>query len=65
MTNEPIEELYFKWLYGQIGSVKIRNRSRTYWSLAKQLFETEFTWTISKDENRAEDGRALRYEFLD
>lgn len=65
MTNEPIEELYFKWLYGQVGSVRLRNRSRTYWSLLKQLHSTEFTWIIPKDENRAEDGRRLRYEFLD
>lgn len=64
MTNEPIEELYFKWLYGQVGSVKLRNRARTYWSLLKQLHQTEFTWIIPKDENRAEDGRELRYEFL-
>lgn len=65
MINEPIEELYFKWLYGQVGSIRLRNRSRTYWSLLKQLHKTEFTWTIPKDENRAEDGRRLRYEFLD
>lgn len=64
MTNKPIEELYFCWLYGQIGSVRLRNRARTYWSLLKVFHSTEFTWTIPKDENRAEDGRELRYEFI-
>lgn len=29
------------------------------------MHETEFVWFIPNDDNRAEDGRALREEFLD
>lgn len=29
-----------------------------------QLFTTEFVWLIPNDDNRWEDGRDLRYEFL-
>lgn len=28
------------------------------------MYSTEFIWFIANDDNRAEDGRALRYEFL-
>lgn len=62
--DEPLEERYFQWLYSQIGSVKQRNRARTYWRLAKQLHDTEFVWFVPNDDNRAEDGKELRYEFL-
>jgi hypothetical protein len=61
----PLDETYFVWLYSQVGSVKIRNRSKTYWKLLRLLFQKEFTWSdIEKDENRAQDGKDLRTEFL-
>lgn len=61
----PLDEAYFVWLYSQVGSVKNRNRSKTYWTLMKLLYKKEFTWTdIDKDENRAQDGKDLRREFL-
>lgn len=63
--NEPFDELYFSWLYSQLGSVKLKTPSKTYWSLLKQLFTKEFVWFIPNDDNRVEDGRDLRYEFLD
>lgn len=62
--DEPLDELYLKWLYANIGSVKTRNTERTYWSLARQLYRTEFVWFIPNDDNRVEDGRDLRYEFI-
>ena len=61
--DEPLEELYFQWLYGQIGSVKQRNRARSYWQLARVLHKREFIWFVPNDDNRVEDGRELRYEF--
>lgn len=61
----PLDELYFTWLYGQVGSVKIANPSRTYWALCRQLFKKEFVWIVPNDDNRAEDGRDLRQEFLE
>lgn len=62
----PLDEAYFVWLYSQVGSTKNRNRSGSYWQLLKLLFEKEFTWSNSmeKDENRAQDGKDLRREFL-
>ncbi len=64
-ANGTIDDLYFEWLYGQIAAVTNRNPARSYWSLARQLYTTEFTWFIPNDDNRAEDGKELRIEFLD
>ncbi len=63
--NEPLDELYLTWLYSQVGSVKRRTASRTHWSLVRQLFTKEFVWLVPNDDNRVEDGRDLRQEFLD
>lgn len=60
----PLDEQYLKWLYRQVASSKYRNPARTYWSLLRQLYTTEFVWTVPNDDNRVEDGRDLRYEFL-
>ena len=61
----PLDEAYFVWLYSQVGSVKNRNRSKTYWKLLRLLHGKEFTWSnIEYDGNRAQDGRDLRLDFL-
>lgn len=64
MMVEPLEEEYFRWLCSQVANVKLKNPSRTYWSLLKQLHTKEFVWIIPNDDNRLEDGRYLRYEFV-
>jgi hypothetical protein len=56
--NEPLEETYFKWLYGRIA-----DSDDPYWSLALQLHKKEFLWFVPNDDNRIEDGRELRYDF--
>lgn len=63
--SEPIDELYFRWLYSQVSNVKLRNPSRTYWSLLKLLHTKEFVWIVPNDDNRLEDGRLLRVEFVE
>lgn len=63
--SEPLDELYLRWLYTKIGSVKLRSPAKTYWSLARQLFTKEFVWIVPNDDNRLEDGRDLRQEFVD
>lgn len=63
--NEPLDELYFKWLYSQVGPITLRNPSRTHWSLLRLMHQTEFVWIIPNDDNRVEDGRELRGAFLD
>lgn len=60
----PLDEAYFVWLYGQVGSVKHRNRSKTYWKLLRLLHDKEFTWSNEMDGNRAQDGKDLRLDFL-
>lgn len=62
--NEPLEELYFTWLYSQVSNVKARGRHRTYWVLMRQLFTTEFLEFVPNDDNRLMDGLELRQEFL-
>jgi hypothetical protein len=62
--SEPLDELYFRWLYAQVGPVRLKNPSRTYWSLLKLLHTKEFVWIIPNDDNRLEDGRDLRDEFV-
>ncbi len=63
--KEPLDELYLTWLYSQVGSVKLRTASKTHWSLIRHLYVKEFVWIIPNDDNRLEDGRDLRHEFLD
>ncbi len=63
--NVPIDELYFRWLYGQVGSLEERNPSRTYWELLRLLYIKPFIYIIENDDNRAHDGLDLRREFID
>lgn len=63
--NGTIDDRYFEWLYSQIGAVRDRSPSRTYWSLTRQLYSTPFTWFVRNDDNRVEDGLELRREFID
>lgn len=62
--NEPLDELYLKWLYTQIASPRLKNPERTYWNLAKQMFTKRFVWIVPNDDNRQEEGKELRIEFL-
>lgn len=62
--NAPLDELYLSWLYQQVASVKLKNPSRSYWELIKQLYTKEFVWLIPNDDNRVADGKDLRKEFL-
>lgn len=63
--NEPLDELYLRWLYSQVSSVRTKTQTRTYWSLFRQLYTKEFVWFIPNDDNRAADGCNLRLEFLE
>jgi hypothetical protein len=51
---------YFKWLISQID---IRNRN-TYNDLFERMYDLEFVWTVPNDDNRVQDARELRDEFL-
>jgi hypothetical protein len=62
---EPLDELYLRWLYSQVGNDRLRDRRKTHWSLMRLLYTKEFVWLIPNDDNRLEDGRDLRMEFVD
>lgn len=64
MSPELPDDAYLRWLYRQVASVSLRDPSRTYWSLFRHLYQVEFLWHVANDDNRVEDGRALRYEFI-
>lgn len=56
--SDLVEEQYLDWLIYKIGGDKYR-------SLCEQLYKTSFIWFIPNDDNRDEDGRQLRSDFLD
>jgi len=64
-TSDREDDLYLEWLYGEVANVRTRSRSRTYWRLLRQMYKTEFIWWVPNDDNRCEDGKDLRYEFID
>lgn len=57
-----IRQEYFEWLYDLVGGVQ-GSRYVSYRKLLEFLHSVEFTYTISRDENRAKDGINLRYRF--
>lgn len=63
--SELLDEEYLTWLYSQVGSVKTRDQQKTYWSLFRALFTKEFVWIIPNDDNRVEEGKYLRNEFME
>lgn len=59
-----LDERYFDWLYFQVCSVKQKS-SFSHRNLLNILYTKEYVWLIPNDDNRAEDGKELRHEFLD
>lgn len=51
---------YFNWLVSKVASNK---QMQLYSQLLSSLFQTEFTWKMVLDENRAKDGKGLRNLF--
>lgn len=63
--NGALDEEYLAWLYHQVANPSLKNPRKTFWSLFQQLYDIEFVWTVPNDDNRVEDGRQLRCEFLE
>jgi hypothetical protein len=61
--SEPLENLYFNWLCAKVFNMKDLP-SPSYWELLKKLHKTEFVWLLSGDDNRAEDGKESRRDFI-
>ena len=53
---------YFCWLVGLIGDDYI---SMHYQKLLWKLYQTEYTWELDYDKNRASDGLYLRQMYVD
>lgn len=62
MVKEEVEREYFDWIYDLVCHGRF-SRENTYEKLLKYLHKVEFTYVISKDSNRAEDGIDLRRRF--
>ena len=62
--NEPIEEVYFNWLYSKVARVDVPTPSLNYYTLIRTLHSVEFVYICQGDENRAADGLDIRHEFL-
>lgn len=60
--SEEVLSVYFDWLVSLVGE---EWWGHTYHSLLWRLFNMEYYWTLPMDENRSDDGKALREEFWD
>lgn len=60
MTRDELLNRYFDWMYQLVVDDRY---SKSYRKLFVRLHDTEFTYTIPMDGNRAEDGIDLRYRF--
>lgn len=60
MTRK-VDYEYYEWLISQI---HIPTRHRTYNDLFEKMHNLEFVWIVPNDDNRVQDGKDLRYEFL-
>lgn len=63
MTS-TLDDRYLEWLYSHIAAVRNRDPARSRWELARQLYSKEFVWLVPNDDNRVEDARELRQEFV-
>lgn len=63
---EPIEDLYFNWLYSKVvpPTGVPPTPSTSYLKLCRTLHSIEFVWIVVGDDNRAADGVDLRTEFI-
>ena len=57
MNKKDVQRSYFKWL---CKSVKADSK---YSMLLDKLRRTDYIWVVERDENRAEDGITLRYNY--
>jgi hypothetical protein len=63
--DDPLDKLYFDWLYEQVAVREYDDRDLTYWKVMRILFTKEFVWFVANDVNRGDDGIALRTRFLE
>lgn len=62
MIQDEVRNEYFEWLYDVVEGRKYM-KQYSFRKLLTRLHDTEFRYSILKDQNRAEDGISLRYRF--
>ena len=62
MIIDEVREEYFRWLYNLVSENRYAD-TISYRKLLRHLHDIEFTYSIRRDKNRAEDGMSLRYRF--
>lgn len=62
MTQTEIRERYFNWMYDLVCKDRFAEEN-SFRKLLSYLHSMEFTYLISNDANRADDGVDLRYKF--
>lgn len=62
--SKPLDELFFEWLYSQVADPETDDPERSYSQLLRQLYMTEFSAVVERDENRIEDAKMLRHDFI-
>lgn len=63
-SSYRLDDGYFSWLYSKAFSILADDPSKCYWELLRHLHSTEFIYLFGNDENRAEDGRNLRRDYI-
>ena len=58
MDEATIKKEYFEWLCSLVKAEK------EYSMLWQKLHDMDFVWIVDRDENRAADGKYLRYIFM-
>ena len=62
MTKDELNNLYFNWMC-QLVYTNRYSKNLSYKKLLYRLHDTNFTYVMPMDDNRAEDGIELRYRF--
>lgn len=65
MLQNELEEKYFEWLYNLVCNDDNGYNRLSYRNLLLFLYNTEFTYTMKMDGNRAKDGIDFRYYYGD
>lgn len=60
--RDQINNEYFEWLCGLVNTKRF-SKQISYRELLMHLHNIEFTWLVSHDDNRADDGIKLRRRF--
>ena len=60
--KDRVTDEYFAWLYSKVCKGRI-HEDMSYRKIFRFLHQTEFTFIIPNDINRAKDGENLRYRF--